>query len=48
MLAHVAADPPHTNGSAALANPPFVSGILLDIYKKGREKLVLEYIIIWY
>ncbi len=40
MLAKVAADPPHTNGSAALANP-FVSGILLD--KKGREKLVLEY-----
>ncbi len=32
MLANVAADPPHTNGSAALANPPFVSGILLDIY----------------
>jgi hypothetical protein len=27
MLANVAADPPHTNGSAALANP-FFSGIL--------------------
>ncbi len=40
MLAKVAADPPHTNGSAALANP-FVSGILLD--EEGREMSVLEY-----
>jgi hypothetical protein len=39
MLAKVAADPPQTNGSAALANP-FVSGILLD--EKERDKSITE------